>query len=58
MDAKTIHKLVIAADFLEIRGLLKRCAQEIAKNIKGKTIEHIQTFFYIPKVDDNDDVFS
>ena len=58
MDSACLHKLIVAADYLEIVDLLKCCASCVAKNIRGKCVSQIREFFCVCANVEDDDVFS
>ena len=47
VDKSTLFDLILAANYLNIKGLLDRTCAEVAKMIKGKTPEEIRTAFNI-----------
>ena len=49
IDDPTLYQLTLAANFLDVQGLLNICCKHIADNIKGKSCEEIREDF---KLDD------
>ena len=58
MDSACLHKLIVAADYLEMVDLLNCCAFCVAKNIRGKCVFEIREFFCLGDNDGDDDVFA
>jgi len=47
VDQAVLYELILAANFLNIKGLLDLCCQSVADIIKGKTPEQIRQYFHI-----------
>uniref|UniRef100_A0A061S912 SKP1-like protein n=2 Tax=Tetraselmis sp. GSL018 TaxID=582737 RepID=A0A061S912_9CHLO len=47
VDQAVLYDLILAANFLNIKGLLDLCCQTVAEIIKGKTPEQIRQYFHI-----------
>ena len=47
IDQAILYELILAANFLNIKGLLDLCCQCVADIIKGKTPEQIRQHFHI-----------
>mmetsp|Transcript_45499 Transcript_45499/g.116428 ORF Transcript_45499/g.116428 Transcript_45499/m.116428 type:complete len:161 (-) Transcript_45499:222-704(-) len=47
VDQAVLYELILAANFLNIKGLLDLCCQTVADIIKGKTPEQIRQYFHI-----------
>ncbi|VDK23343.1 unnamed protein product [Taenia asiatica] len=47
VDQRTLLELILAADYLDIEGLLDTCCKSVAIMIKGKTPEEIRNTFNI-----------
>ncbi|VEL23905.1 unnamed protein product [Protopolystoma xenopodis] len=47
VDQGTLFELILAANYLDIRGLLDVCCKSVASMIKGKTPEEIRKTFNI-----------
>ena len=54
VDQLTIFELILAANYLDIQGLLDLCCKTVANMIKGKTPEQIRDHFGIEAPSDND----
>ncbi|EDW40065.1 GL18093 [Drosophila persimilis] len=48
VDQGTIYELMLAANYMDIKGLLQLIAKHLANMIKGKTPEQIRQTFHIP----------
>ncbi|GMR52402.1 hypothetical protein PMAYCL1PPCAC_22597 [Pristionchus mayeri] len=47
VELSTLFEVLLAANYLDIKGLLQNCCKTIANMIKGKTPEEIRTTFNI-----------
>ncbi|KAL6603116.1 hypothetical protein ACP70R_043477 [Stipagrostis hirtigluma subsp. patula] len=47
VDQAMLYDLLLAANYLEVKGLLDLCVQKVADMIKGKTVEEIRQTFGI-----------
>lgn len=47
VDQGTLFELILAANYMDIRGLLDTCCKSVANMIKGKTAEEIRKTFNI-----------
>jgi len=47
VDQGTLFELILAANYLDVRGLLDVCCKTVANMIKGKTVEEIRRTFNI-----------
>ena len=47
MDQDTLYELILAANYLDIQGLLTVTCATVANMIKGKTVEEIRKHFNI-----------
>uniref|UniRef100_A0A0R3VWP3 Skp1 domain-containing protein n=1 Tax=Taenia asiatica TaxID=60517 RepID=A0A0R3VWP3_TAEAS len=47
VDQETLVEPFIAAEFLDIKGLLEACCKSVANMIKGKTVEEIRETFNV-----------
>ncbi|XP_037462539.1 SKP1-like protein 1A [Triticum dicoccoides] len=47
VDQATLYDLILAANYLDVKGLLELCLQTVADMIKGKTVEEIRKTFNI-----------
>ncbi|KAI4969828.1 hypothetical protein ZWY2020_000742 [Hordeum vulgare] len=47
VDQATLYDLLLAANYLDVEGLLDLCLQTVADMIKGKTVEEIRKTFNI-----------
>ncbi|KAJ1367965.1 hypothetical protein KIN20_029003 [Parelaphostrongylus tenuis] len=47
VESKTLFEIVLAADYLDIKGLLNVACKAVANMIKGKTVEEIHRIYNI-----------
>ncbi|XP_014219406.1 S-phase kinase-associated protein 1 [Copidosoma floridanum] len=49
VDVASLKKLTMAANFLDIEGMLDNSCKVIASHIKGKSLDHMRKFFGVSK---------
>ncbi|GMT29235.1 hypothetical protein PFISCL1PPCAC_20532, partial [Pristionchus fissidentatus] len=47
VEQATLFEIILAANYMDIKGLLDNCCKTVANMIKGKTVEQIRTTFNI-----------
>ncbi|XP_002138538.1 S-phase kinase-associated protein 1 [Drosophila pseudoobscura] len=57
VDHGTLFELIIAANYLDIRGLMNSACQTVANMIKGHTPEQIRLIFNIPREPTEKDLY-